>query len=66
MRRIIIGVLLVALAAFLVSRIPSHNPNLSAYRLVVGLIGHLTVHSVEQGLVQYFHWGQALVHRYHL
>ncbi len=53
-----------AVALVVVGKIPLHNPSLQSFQLLLGLFGHLTWTSLQQGMHQYQHWGQALLHRH--
>lgn len=66
MRRILIVVVILLLIAFLISRIPSTNANLKAYRLLWGLMSHVAIESFRQGLTQYNQWGRRVIAHHHL
>lgn len=66
MRRVFVILAVLAAAAVAVRYIPSHNANLAAYRLLMGLVGHLAATSIHQGLAEYLHWGQHFWAQHHL
>lgn len=66
MRKTILVLAGIIVAAFLVSRYPSSNPSLKSYRLVFGLVSHVAVESLRHGMTQVIHDGHHLLQHYHL
>lgn len=64
MRKLFWILAVAAVGLVVVGKIPLHNPNLQSFQLLLSLFGHLTWKSLQQGMHQYQHWGQALLHQH--
>jgi hypothetical protein len=64
MRKLFWILVVAAAALFVVGRLPIQNASLQSFKLLLGVFGHFTWTSLQQGFHQYQHWGQALLHRH--
>ena len=64
MRKLFWILAVAAAVLFVIGRLPIQNANLQSFQLLLSLFGHFTWQSLQQGMHQYQHWGQALLHHH--